>query len=99
MLLSVVKRALGEAGSGRARGDVALERADDLAYWEMAQAYRKWSLDYGDEWEAAFRERFERQMIEDYDTHFYVGTVNDHPSSWIVTGLWYPPKEQQGVLV
>jgi hypothetical protein len=59
--------------------------------WEMSQSYRKWRRDYGDGWESKFRQKYESEMIGRYDTHFYVGTVNAHPSAWIVVGLFYPP--------
>jgi hypothetical protein len=59
--------------------------------WEMAEAYRQWSAKYGDQWEAKFRERFEREMIEKFDTHFFVGTVHQHPKNWMIVGLYYPP--------
>ena len=32
-------------------------------------------------------------MRERFDTHLYVGTINQHPKEWIVVGLFYPPKE------
>jgi hypothetical protein len=60
--------------------------------WEMAESYRKWRREYGDRWEEKFRTRFEREMIEKYDTHFYVGTLHQHPKNWIIVGLFYPPK-------
>lgn len=60
--------------------------------WEMGQAWRKWSREYGDEWEAKFRQRFETEMIQKNDTHFYVGTTHRHPHVWIIIGLFYPPK-------
>jgi hypothetical protein len=60
--------------------------------WEMGQAYRDWRREYGDGWEAKFREKFETWMIEKRDTHFFVGTVHQHPGSWIIVGLFYPPK-------
>jgi hypothetical protein len=60
--------------------------------WEMGQAWRSWSKEYGDEWECKFRQRFEKEMIERNDTHFYVGTVHRHPKNWIIIGLFYPPK-------
>ena len=67
--------------------------------WEMGEAFRSFRDRYGEEnWEGPFRDRFERAMSEAYDTHFFVGTVNDHPGSWIIVGLWYPPLEQQGFL-
>jgi hypothetical protein len=62
--------------------------------WEMGQSYRRWRRDYGDSWEAPFRKRYEDEMINKLDTHFYVGTVHRHPKSWIIVGLFYPPYEQ-----
>lgn len=61
--------------------------------WEMGQSYRKWRQEYGDDWEAAFRQKYETEMRERFDTHFYVGTIHQHPKEWIVVGLFYPPKE------
>lgn len=66
--------------------------------WEMGQAYREWRKTYGDAWEAKFRERFERDMKEKFDTHFYVGTVHQHPRTWIIVGLYYPPRREMGDL-
>jgi hypothetical protein len=66
--------------------------------WEMAESYRKWKADYGDKWEEKFRQRYETEMIQKYDTHFYVGTVHQHPGTWIIVGLYYPPKVGQSVL-
>lgn len=60
--------------------------------WEMAEAYRKWKKDYGARWEAPFRQRFEGEMINRFDTHFFVGTMHAHPKNWIIVGLFYPPK-------
>lgn len=58
--------------------------------WEMAQSYRTWRRKYGDAWEEKFRQRFEVEMQEKLDTHFYVGTVHQHPANWIIVGLFYP---------
>ena len=60
--------------------------------WEMGESWRRWSKEYGKEWEAKFRQRYEQEMIEKFDTHFYVGTVHQHPNNWIIIGLFYPPK-------
>jgi len=50
--------------------------------WEMGESWRLWKEKYGEhEWEAKFREKYEREMIERFDTHFYVGTVHKHPAS------------------
>lgn len=60
--------------------------------WELGQSWRRWRDKYGDDWEAKFRQRYETEMIDIKDTHFYVGTVHQHPGSWIIVGLFYPPK-------
>ena len=39
-----------------------------------------------------FKQRYELEMIEKFDTHFYVGTVHKNPAPWIIVGLFYPPK-------
>ena len=67
--------------------------------WEMAESWRKWSAKYGKEWEAKFRLRFEKEMIEKYDTYFYVGTVHQHPNRWLIVGLFHPPKSTKGELL
>ncbi|HEY3130765.1 MAG TPA: hypothetical protein VGL91_15015 [Acidobacteriota bacterium] len=66
--------------------------------WEMAQSWRSWKKEYANEWEDKFRHRYETEMIEKNDTHFYVGTVKRHPKTWIIVGLFYPPKSLQGGL-
>lgn len=60
--------------------------------WEIGQAYRKWRDKYGQGWEEKFRQRFEYDMMQRYDTHLFVGTVHSHPGSWIIVGLFYPPR-------
>jgi hypothetical protein len=60
--------------------------------WEMSQSYRDWRRQYGAAWESKFRQRYEEEMINRYDTHFYVGTVHKFPASWIIIGLFYPPR-------
>jgi hypothetical protein len=60
--------------------------------WEMGEAYRSWHASYGDKWEEKFREKFERDMIDNKDLHFFVGTLHQHPNNWMIIGLFYPPK-------
>ena len=60
--------------------------------WEMGESWRQWKEQYGDGWEEKFRLRYEKEMIEKFDTHFYVGTVHKNPKSWIIVGLFYPPR-------
>ena len=65
--------------------------------WEMGQSYRSWATKYGDKWEEKFRLRYETEVIQKFDTHFYVGTVASHPNRWIVIGLFYPPREAESL--
>lgn len=58
--------------------------------WEMGESYRKWSRHYGQNWERYFKDRFETEMILANDTHFFTGTLHEHPGSWIIIGLFYP---------
>jgi hypothetical protein len=60
--------------------------------WELGQSWRKWRDEYGARWQDAFRETYDRKMRDEYDTHFYVGTLNQYPNAWIIVGLFYPPK-------
>jgi len=48
-------------------------------------------MEYGNEWERVIVGRFETDMILGSDTHFFVGTIHGHPSTWIIIGLFYPP--------
>lgn len=66
--------------------------------WEMGQSWRKWSKEYGDQWETAFRQKYETEMIERFNTHFYVGTVHQHPHTWIIVGLFYPLKQNEKLM-
>jgi hypothetical protein len=66
---------------------------------EPGESYRKWRRDYGDSgWETAFRNRYEKEMIKRFDTHFYVGTLHQYPDTWIIVGLFYPQLREQGRL-
>ncbi|HTM25636.1 MAG TPA: hypothetical protein VL225_10620 [Vicinamibacterales bacterium] len=66
--------------------------------WEMGQSWRSWRDMYSEQWQEKFRQRYEQEMIGKYDTHFYVGTVHQHPDAWIIVGLFYPPKPQMDSL-
>jgi hypothetical protein len=66
--------------------------------WEIGQSCRSWRQTYGAGWEEKFRERYEYDMIERYDTSFFVGTMHQHPNRWIIVGLYYPPKPKTGGL-
>lgn len=58
--------------------------------WEMGQAYRSWRRRYGSAWEDKFRQRFEHEIINKFDTHFFVGTTSGHPHVWVIVGTFRP---------
>ncbi len=60
--------------------------------WEMGQSWRSWTKQYGEDWEAKFRQKYETEMIGQKDLHFFVGTTQERPHVWIIIGLFYPPK-------
>jgi hypothetical protein len=60
--------------------------------WELGESWRDWKDRYGEKWQEKFKQRYEQEMIEKNDTHFYVGTLHRNPGSWIIVGLFYPPK-------
>ena len=65
--------------------------------WEIGESWRKWSREYRNKWEEKFRNRYEKEMIEKSDTHFFVGTHRVHPQTWMIVGLFYPPRDVQRV--
>ena len=64
--------------------------------WEIGESCRQWKKKYGDKWEEKFRERYEKQMINELDTHFLLGTLHQHPNRWIIVGLFYPQHSTKG---
>jgi hypothetical protein len=46
-------------------------------------------------WEAPFRQRYEREMIDKNDTHFHVGTLHQYPATWMIVGVFYPQPVKQ----
>lgn len=64
--------------------------------WEMNQSYRNWRRQYGDKgWEEKFRQKYEQDFLGDgVDLQFFVGTMMKYPATWIVIGLYYPPRRE-----
>lgn len=63
--------------------------------WELGWLY--WRMRDDGKTEAEAAESVRRRFFEDIcaprnDTHFFVGTVKDHPNTWIVLGAFYPKK-------
>ncbi len=41
---------------------------------------------------AAFRQKYEIELMQERDVQSFVGTLNAHPPEWIIVGLFYLPK-------
>jgi hypothetical protein len=61
--------------------------------WEMGALYLNCVRKHRQNWEGVFRDTYERKVINEWDTHFYVGTVSDHPNNWIIVGIFRPPRQ------
>jgi len=70
-----------------------------IADWEAGQLFWNCWDRHGDNWEAPFRQKLEDEARSKWDMHFLVGTVRLHPRSWIIGGLFYPPKTKQPLLL
>lgn len=59
--------------------------------WEVMESYRRWQVKYKEDWPGKFRETYWDSMLQ-RDLHFFVGNMASHPTSWLILGLYYPPK-------
>lgn len=64
--------------------------------WEIHQSYRKWLRQYGDDWEEKFRQQYANQLLSN-DLQFFVGTLASRPQTWLIIGLYYPPKMSEEI--
>lgn len=62
--------------------------------WEIAQLYR--SVRRRDDWQDRMRRKWLDQLCAaDRDTAFFVGNQHQHPTAFLVLGVWWPPKRPQ----
>jgi hypothetical protein len=57
--------------------------------WEAVSLWR--NVRSRADWQAAIREKFERQMWAGRDTVLFLGNQEEHPSSFLVLGVFWPP--------
>lgn len=62
--------------------------------WELAQAYRKWRKEYG---AAEVLDRLKARWLDEMcgdskDTAFFAGNMHQHQESFLVLGVFWPPK-------
>lgn len=62
--------------------------------WEIHQAWRSWSRSHGSEGAAQrVRAKWLRELAgPGRDTVFFVGSLRAHPQSFVVLGVYWPPK-------
>lgn len=62
--------------------------------WELAEAWRKWRLTYGDD---GVMDKIKDRWIGDMcagnrETMFIAGNMHQHPRSFLVLGVWWPKR-------
>jgi len=59
--------------------------------WEIAQFYRR--VRHFEDWRERMRERWLDEVCgADRDTAFFVGNMHQHPGSFLILGVWWPPR-------
>jgi hypothetical protein len=62
--------------------------------WEIAQFYRRVRR-YSD-WRDRMRKRWLDEVCgKDRDTAFFVGNMHQHPGSFLILGVWWPPRRPE----
>jgi hypothetical protein len=62
--------------------------------WEIAQFYRR--VRHFDDWRDRMRTRWLDEICgPDRDTAFFVGNMHQHPRSFLVLGVWWPPRRPE----
>ena len=62
-----------------------------LVDWEIGALYRTVRRAHGDNWEAPFRTKLERELPSK-DLMFLLGTIHRFPDQWLLVSVIYPPK-------
>jgi hypothetical protein len=79
----------------RCADDTCRSHDMELLDWEVAESYRGWRRRYGMNWEAQLRHRYEDELLNKYDTQWFVGTFAKYPDNWTLIG-WYRPPRNSG---
>jgi hypothetical protein len=62
--------------------------------WEIVQFYRQ--VRHRDDWQARLRAKWLGELCgPERDTAFFVGNQHQHPTSFMVLGVWWPPKRPE----
>ncbi len=64
--------------------------SQSIVDWEIAQFYRR--VRHFDDWRDRMRERWVDKVCgADRDTALFVGNMHQHPGSFLILGVWWPP--------
>lgn len=73
----------------RCRASGCKGHAQTIVDWELATLWRR--VHDAADWQEKLREKFEQQMWAGRDTVLFVGNQNEHPASFLVLGIFWPP--------
>jgi hypothetical protein len=62
--------------------------------WEAGALFWNVQRIHGDDWQPAFREKFEKTLPAS-DLKFLLGTIHRFPDQWLIVSVIYPPKQPQ----
>lgn len=65
--------------------------------WEAGALYLRCTKTHGAHWEAAFREKMEKELPSK-DLMFLMGNIHRFQDQWLIISLIYPPHRSQGAL-
>lgn len=76
--------------------DSHAESTHMLTDWEIGALYWHCTGPKYDDWEVPFREKLMYEFSQK-DLYFLMGTVHRFPDTWLIVGIYYPPKISIGV--
>jgi len=66
--------------------------------WEIVGSYRK--VRNRSDWREKLKERWLNELCSsDRDTAFFVGNQHQHPASFLVLGVWWPPRQADQLVI
>jgi hypothetical protein len=77
------------------RGDdgVEIEARHKIVDWEAGALYWNLRRSHRDNWQAPFRDKFEREFASK-ELMLLMGTIHRFPDQWLIISVIYPPKRQ-----
>jgi hypothetical protein len=66
--------------------------------WEIAQFYRR--VRNFEDWRERMRARWLEEVCDEQrDTAFFVGNMHQHPGSFLILGVWWPPRRAEQLVL